>query len=402
MKVIVIVGAFILFVGLLILTVLNLTKEQKSNTVIWLCGSLALVAFVVMISQTIVFFKEKSEKAAAKKESGYNRFLLESSWLLDRDLPAPYVDGLGENPALQHFFNAAEYHLERKEYSKAIENYSKCKSNLAASPENIVAASIHIGFCHYKLYEFDNALSIFVDTISLIKEIKDKKQREESSSVNYSFLGRTHRRLGHPDEALKYQRKSLKITKSTDDMFAEAWALGNIGMDYRNVGKYDKAMECFNASLDLCIELEDKQGQANAYNQIGILYKIQGQYDEAANNYLNARTNYEALGNQVGIAAYLANMGNIYLHKGELDAALEHHHEALAIYEEYGEEENKGYVLTSIALILNKQGNVREALFSLMNAKEIFFKLKLMRQWNETNSKIMRILKQDPGVEERR
>ncbi len=63
-----------------------------------------------------------------------------------------------------------------------------------------------MGFCHFKLEEYEDAVSHFSKTIEL----------NPSSAIDYANLGVNYRRLEKTDEAIKYFELALSLDPSIE------------------------------------------------------------------------------------------------------------------------------------------------------------------------------------------
>ena len=157
--------------------------------------------------------KEKKEEEKEAKNKGYYHQLQERQELYARGLPIPYINGLGENPLLEHFFNEGQKYEEKSKFKKAIEEYKKCLSHPKATEENKVAANVFIGNCYHALSGLKEAEKYYKEALKISKRVKDRSERLRGRSAALGNIGLIYQDLGKPEEALKYHKEALEIFK---------------------------------------------------------------------------------------------------------------------------------------------------------------------------------------------
>jgi tetratricopeptide (TPR) repeat protein len=201
LNVIIIAGPLVLGTYLSIQKNWPLTKK----IVIWIiCLSISSVGVIGIIKQ------QKEEKEKEKKEKYYHQ-LQEKQELRGRGLPEKYIDGLGENPLLKHFFNNGQNYEKEYKFKQAIAEYEKCLSHPEATEENKVAANNLIGNCHYYVSELKDAEIHYKEAISISEKVKDKTERLKGKSAALTNLGSAYNGLGDFKKAIEYHEKSLEI-----------------------------------------------------------------------------------------------------------------------------------------------------------------------------------------------
>jgi len=162
--------------------------------------------------------------------------------------------------------------------------------------------------------------------------------------------------------ALKYFRKSIKITEELGDKIGTARTYNNIGLIYDDQGKYPNALKYYHKSLKIAEELGDKIGTAGTYNNIGLIYYKQGDCPNSLKYYHKALKINKEFDNKRWIAINYNNIGNIYNYQGDYPKALKYYHKSLKIEKELGEKSEIASSYSGIGLIYAKQGDYPEAL----------------------------------------
>ncbi len=229
--------------GIYLSTVEAIPAEGK--IVAWIvCG-------LICISGVILTLKEEADKRKQSKETTYGLYLAQRGELRDSGLPTAYVNGLGENPLLEHSFNEGRKHENESRFKEAIKEYQKCLDHPKATCENRVAANILIGNCYYSLSRLKEAEKHYREGWRLSKRVKDKKEKLQGRSAAVGNIGLIYSDLGKPDEALNYLKEALEIHRKIGYEQGIANQLGNIGLIYHDVGKPDEALNYLKEALEI-------------------------------------------------------------------------------------------------------------------------------------------------------
>jgi len=222
--------------------------------------------------------KQMKEQERQNQTEEYYRQLLEKQELYRIGLPTPYINGLGENPLLKHFFNKAQRYAEECKFKQAIEEFKKCLSHPQATEENKVAVNILIGNCYYQLcklkseeiekehgkgelpfnvipelisYCLSNQMEAeryYKEALKISKRVKNKAERLKSRSIAFRNIGVLS---SSPDNALKFLKEALEIDKKIGDQKGIAESLYWIGINYRYLGKLNDALKYFKEALEI-------------------------------------------------------------------------------------------------------------------------------------------------------
>jgi len=273
--------SIILIVGPLILgTFLSIAKELKRRTkiIVWvICLLICFCGVYLLVEQK----KAEEEKAKAEK---FERELLERQELRGRGLTQEYIDGLGENPLLRHFFNSGQNYKKEYKFKQAIKEYEKCLSHPGATQENKVAANILIGNCYYLLSELKKAEKHYKEALTISEKVKDKTERLEGKSGALNNLGNVYADLGDFKKAIEYCEKSLEIDKKIGDKASESASYTNLGNAYFGLCDFKKAIEYYLNAEKIFTETVQTHYLKMVYHNLSLAYEKLGD-DENAKKY---------------------------------------------------------------------------------------------------------------------
>ncbi len=273
----------------------------------------------------------------------------------------------------------------------------------------------------WRIARYDEALSLYEQSLSISHEIGDRKQE----GVMLNNISTIYQAQGDYGKALDYIEQSLLICREVGDKEGEGMTLNNIAMLAYAKGDYPQALKYFKQSLTLLKEIRNKKGKGGILNNIGQIYKQQGDYAAALDYYklalviareikdkylesmlLNnigqvykAQKNYDAalgqleqslaisqkIGNRRGEGTMLNNIAFIYEAKGDCPAALKQYEEALAIAQEIGEKDGEATYSGNIGWLYKKQGELAKAEQYLSRAVELGTQLERpeLKEWRE-------------------
>jgi len=320
--------SIILIVGPIILgtylALRNLPRKTKTISVT-ICALICVFGVLGALSN----WKKEQEEREDKKAKEYYRTKIEKVELLGRGLLAKYINGLGENPELQHHLNTAEEYEKEHKYNEAIEEYKKCLFYPRATPENKVAANILMGNCYYSISKLSEAENNYRQALIISKKVKDKNERLEGKGPALGNMGLIYSAKGELDEALKYNKEALEDSRNAWDRAVEAgniikqfWALYYRGRSYIEMKEIDKAQ----AVAEQIKEMEKKG--------------------------LNKRA----------MRYYHDLMGRIELKRENLSQAIEYSHKAISLLPyQYGTGNSHALYIDSLAYAYYKSGNLNKA-----------------------------------------
>ncbi len=206
-----------------------------------------------------------------------------------------------------------------------------------------------------------------------------EKKGLAKNQVEVSYLFASYfRRVGLPDSAIYYFKKSSKLAEKYDSDRGRAIAYNGLCHVYSKLGRTDEAI----SNCELCIvyanKIEEKNIEAAAYLSLGQVYMNikelkQGLLFNLKVDSINKIT--PVRGDIIG-AAY-KNLGEVYLEFDDFDQAEYYYLKSKAIYEEFPI--NQEFFLSHANLHLGfldyEKGQVKEAQHSLLESYDYFEKI---------------------------
>ena len=162
--------------------------------------------------------------------------------------------------------------------------------------------------------------------------------------------------------------------------------------------KYNNALKYYKKSLLISKKLKNTKETAITYNNIGNVNYDKNKYKKALNYYKKSIDLKEKVNYQKGIAISLYNIGNVYIKQKNYTKAIEQLNKSLDIAEQLNYKELKIKNYNALANLYNKQNNCSESLkyYKLLAAERIFMdNSSLSKQITELHSNFYRELNQN-------
>lgn len=166
---------------------------------------------------------------------------------------------------------------------------------------------------------------------SLAKEIANYS--EQIACLN--SIGQTLYSMGYYDNALSYYSQTMSLIREDSILFEHNYSTlcGNIADVYSSKGDYQKALENYNEAISYC--KSDSNGLSTLYNNMGVLYNEIGEYNKALELLEKSLLIDKELGEDN--SSVYNNMAMSYQGLGEHFKAVEYYKKALDInIKEYG------------------------------------------------------------------
>lgn len=228
-----------------------------------------------------------------------------------------------------------------------------------------------MGYAHFLLSEFDDALSNFIRALPLVQASGDLR----SEARIMEGLAHVYLSMGNHEQNLYYGLKNLQKVREIGDRLMEAWCLHETGVSYFEAGDNETSLAYQKESLDLFRELRQHStdteltgGEARALTGIGTVYQAQGFDHEALPYHEEALQLFREAGSLVGESRALNDLGRIYQRTGEMDKAIRYHRESLKIREEIGNRQSQTTSLIDLGTAFIRLRRPVEALEVLQRA----------------------------------
>jgi serine phosphatase RsbU (regulator of sigma subunit) len=245
---------------------------------------------------------------------------------------------------------------------------------------------VHPDWIKYQFFQHELILEAMKE--SYVDSNKTNLQKSYSASLNN--IGYYNMNKGDLDAALSYFLKSLAIDKELKDSLAESTSLNNIGLIYKNKGDIETCLKYYHACLEIREILGYKKGIATSYHNIGAVYMEQKDDDKALEFCMKAKDIREEIGDKRGLSQSLNFVGFLHKNKEQYVKALEYWKKSLLIREEIGDLRGiaesvmniGGIYRMQVRLISNGIGNKdslvynkEKALYYYNKSKDVYEKL---------------------------
>ncbi len=138
----------------------------------------------------------------------------------------------------------------------------------------------------------------------------------------YNALGTTEIQLGHLNDALWYQEKSLQQVEQQPDLAQAIPLIANqIGYTYRLMGKWEEAIQYYQRALEESTKTNGFGTMASIMNNLGYVLGMNGKYDQAIGYCEDAIELWRSQNSEILIGQGESTLGTIYRNKGEYDKA---------------------------------------------------------------------------------
>ncbi|WP_343847645.1 tetratricopeptide repeat-containing diguanylate cyclase [Bowmanella denitrificans] len=192
-------------------------------------------------------------------------------------------------------------------------------------------------------------------------------------------LGEIAREQGRLDDSMEQLEAAQAILQHTNDIQAQARAIGAKADNLRILGQHPNALILSQKSLELYKSIDDELGMADEYSAIGVSLEWQGAWQESLLAYNNALDIAKKYNDTVRLATAFYNIGEIHRDMGDQNTALTYFQDALRLDMDSGQPRNIAYSHTKVATVLKDLGNIDEARQHIKQAQALFEQLEAKR-----------------------
>ena len=182
------------------------------------------------------------------------------------------------------------------------------------------------------------------------------------------LLGDTYRDLSEYDKALDIYKQALSLAGKLNDEDKKASSYGKIVSIFWYKGELDSILFYQKKKYEIGVALDNKQYISQSLSGIGTAYQRKSDYDNAIKNFEKAMVVYEELGDKSGIGSALQDLGGVYTYKRDNEMALEYQKRAVAIFEELEDNNSLRWGLTVLGWTYNAQRDHENAIVSFERA----------------------------------
>ena len=221
----------------------------------------------------------------------------------------------------------------------------------------------------------ENAFKYGKQALSLSRNLDFKKG---IATANYN-LGLVSRISGKYDDAIKYQEISKQKWIDLKDYTQVAHTDREMGITYRQKGEFPEALKKFFNALKMYEKLDEKHGQGLLSASIGILYYRQKDYEKSLEYSQKALKIHQDVQDWKRAAIDYNNLGNVYADLKDYQKALLYYREYKKIKEKLKDERGIANALTNIGFVFGKQEKYKLAISYHEHALDIYIKINLKR-----------------------
>src|SRR5829696_1303886 len=316
--------------------------------------------FALVFCSNAGFAQTPDEKNQAPNVANLTTNLLSAKTESDRRALLEAEPELITVELVQALRKQAETFIQRRELSQALTALRLTRSiaERLGDEQNSAFAVYQLGVVHYSLGEYQQALELFEQHLSL--ELVKHDRAMTARTLN--SIGTIKRFFGDNVSALDYVQRSMRLAEEAGDKKILSNALNNIGVINRDQGNYARALEYFEKSLALSEALGEKGTISQALNNIGTIHGSQGNHAQALVYFQRALKLGQASDDKGLIANALNNIGLTYYRDREYPRALEYYQQSQALREQLNDKRGAALTLNNIGLIHREQGDHKRAL----------------------------------------
>lgn len=279
----------------------------------------------------------------------------------------------------------AESYLRQGDSQKALNLYMDLLSS-TTDPYEVISLNISMS----KIYILRGNYTLALNYVTESSLIALKMDYKEKVAQTYQLIGFIHFRLKKFDEAILYFENALQICKDLGDFEKVALLSNNIGVSYLDSGDFKQAEKYFTNTIEQAHLIEEPYPLGLAYTNRGEIYLKKGQLNEAIINFFEAIDIYKELGIALGIAYTYLRLSEAYMHKAYLVLALEYAHEATRIQMKIQDQ----YELSACYLQLSKLYEIKSDFKRALNYYKLYCKIELDLTNQNTQSQVVQMEKE--------
>ena len=175
--------------------------------------------------------------------------------------------------------------------------------------------------------DFENALSWFLQSSELSKNLEDKK----NYATTIGNIGTVYYELGNYSQAINYQLKALKMAEQLNDSTGISRITNNLGNIYLDQRNHQKALEFYLKSLALKKMLNATNSLPHIFNNVGLAYSKLKQHEDALEFHLESARIAEELGDKTSQIRAYTNIGTEHNFLGHGEQAIEYLNKAVTL-----------------------------------------------------------------------
>lgn len=209
--------------------------------------------------------------------------------------------------------------------------------------KNIGYCQMTLGNIQYDQSNYDQALIYYFKSLHTYEKLDEYAGMSSALiwiGIIYQYSQEDY------DAAIESYNSALKYANLGNATLNSSYIFSNLATIYYETNRYDSAIFYNKKSINVKLSYDDVRGLANARNNLANCFFDLEQYDSAEYYYsisLNAR---KQLNDKSGIGTSLMNLGRLYTKTNKITSAQIHLEEGVSIFEEIGFKEGllRGYL----------------------------------------------------------
>ena len=284
------------------------------------------------------------------------------------------ADKQGEGRTLN---NLADIFHARSDYEQALDFLQKALAiqRKISDKEGESATLISLSQVLHARGDYDQAIDILQQSLAIVREVGDKA----NEGAIFNNLALSFEARGEYDRGTEFLQKALAIQRDLGDKQGEGTTLANLAHIFETSGDYDRATEILQKALAIQLEIGDKKGEGTTLNNLATISQARSDYARALGFLQQCLAIQREIGDRRGEGTSLNNLSQIYDDRGDYDRALDFLQQSLSIRREIDDRAGLCPTLFNIGCIQARQGAMKEANASWVEAYRTAKKIGLAR-----------------------
>ncbi|MCC5669233.1 CHAT domain-containing protein [Nostoc sp. CHAB 5784] len=274
-----------------------------------------------------------------------------------------------------------EIYFTLGQYGRTIKHYQQQRTLLQMLGDREGEAQALDDLSNTYIYQGDTKQAKILH--DLAQKIRKEIGTPQGEAAFLGNIGLAYESHGQFPQAIELYQQQLAIAQKNHDIAAIDNSLDKLVEVYQSQGKYPQLIELYQQQLAMATpaagiaqQNKDAVRVADLLSQLAAVYKTQGQYQLAIEIYQQQLLATRNIKDSLGEMKSLSNLGDTYRQSGEYEQALEVYKQQLAIARNQGEQLQIGTAFNHIGLTLLKARKLVEAEKTLLNATNVWEKIR--------------------------
>ena len=237
-------------------------------------------------------------------------------------------------------------------------------------PDLLATASHLIGWAHFRLGNYDEAIDFMNRALYLFEELKN----QEKEAAVMTSLGTVYSAKGDHSKAMKYFQKALILQDTQEVNRGKGVTLNNLAYDQIMLEANDEAAVNALAGIQIFRDLKLRSLEARGLDTLGKAFLSKGDLEKAQEILQQGLLLSQEINSEYLEMEAMLNLGKVYLQQGRVDYAREHLLQAKKIAEMRQSNRYLYKYNEMLAKIFEQQGYLKDSLNHLKgfhNAMEL-------------------------------